>query len=116
MKRAWGGFRNFIEKFYPSNPFTISITFSRIFAFLFFAIVVGGIIYLRSENKNELELLRLKHKEIQTIIKTYLQDMSEVKFDSDKQKELRRVVDDYQKKLEMVDENIKRIRRVWFLE
>lgn len=116
MKRVWGGFRDFLERLYPSNPFAISFTFSHVFVLIFFAAVISGVIYLRSENKNELGLLRAEHKKIQTAITNYLGDMSEVKFNPDRQKELKKNIDEYQKKLEMVDKSIKRIRTVWFLE
>lgn len=114
MKRVHGGFRDFIERFYPSNPF--SFTLSSISVFILIASLICGVIYLRSENKNELELLRNEHKRIQTIVGNYLRDMSEVKFNSDRQKELKKIVDEYRKKLEIVDEDIKRIKAVWFLE
>ena len=116
MKGGFRKFREFIERFYPEKPFTISISFFRIVILLIILGAAGGILYLRSQNKNELELLEARHHEMQMVLSKYLKSMSEVNINSNGQQELKNQIGDFQRKLKIVEEDIKHIKKVWFLE
>ena len=116
MKGGYNKFRAFIERFYPDYPITISFSKVRVFILLIIIGFVCGILYLRYQNKNELQILEVKHKEIQLIISDYLKNMSQVNLDSGQLQELRGKINDIQKKLKVVEEDIKHIKKVWFLE
>ncbi len=108
--------REFIEKFYPTEP--IRITFSKI-RILFVITIVGfvvGIFYLRSQNKNELELLKQKHLEVKSAVQHYLQNMSQANSDETALTELRSKLNLYTKQLTEIENKIDDIKEFWFLE
>ncbi|MCL4551513.1 MAG: hypothetical protein M1495_23440 [Bacteroidetes bacterium] len=116
MKRMRGGFRDFIERFYPSNPFAISFSFPRYFVLILIMSAVAGVFYLRSHNKNELEILKAKHKEIQLIVAEYLDETTSTNLSSDKVATLNKKLEDYKRNLRMIETKIEHLQRFWFLE
>lgn len=116
MKRVLGKFRDFIERFYPSNPYVISFSFPRYFVLILIISAVAGIFYLRSQNKNELEILKAKHKEIQLIVAEYLDETTSNSLSPDKVATLNKRLDEYKKNLRMIETEIEHLQRFWFLE
>ena len=99
----------------PAEP--IRISFSKFKTFLFFLMIVfiSTFIYLRRQNKNELELLNAEHKKMQLLIQDYLDDMSYNKINRGKFDELNGKILLYKKKLHIIEKDINRIKNVWFM-
>lgn len=116
MKWFFRKLRDFIERFYPAEVFRVSFTFFRIFIITIILFALVAFFYLRSQNKNGLELLKAKHKEIQLIIEKYLDETTSAKLDPDKVKILNKSVDEYKKNLKMIEKDIEHIQTFWFLE
>ena len=116
MKWFFRKLREFFERFYPAEVFTISFTFFRIFLITIIICALAAFFYLRSQNKNGLELLKAKHKEIQLIIEKYFDETTSAKLNPDKVEILYKSVDEYKKNLKMIEKDIEHIERFWFLE
>lgn len=116
MKKKFNILGAVFSKILPAEP--IRITFTRIKTFLFFFLIVliSTFIYLRSQNKNELELLKAEHKKMQLLIENYLDGMIYNKIDRGKSEELNKKILFYKKKLHNIEKDINRMKSVWFLE
>lgn len=108
--------RELLEKFYPREP--IQITVSKLKLFLLFTTVciIGGIIYIRSQNKHELELLKQKHQEIQLAVQTYFSKMSRVNDDEMLLNEYSNKLEKYKKQLDEIEDKIEDIKSFWFIK
>lgn len=78
--------------------------------------MAGGIFYLRSQNKNELEILKKQHEKIQLTVKKYLYEMSNVGNAEDKLAEIKNKTEKYKKQIYIIEEKINSIKKFWFLE
>ncbi len=116
MKKIINILAESFSKVLPAEP--IRITFSRIktFLFLLFILLISTLIYLRSQNKNELELLKAEHHKMQLLIKDYLDDMSYSKIGRGKSDEINEKILFYKKRLNIIEKDINRMKNVWFLE
>lgn len=108
--------REFLERFFPSEPFKIS--FSRFKLILLFLLVLTGSVFFhfRSQNKNELELLKQKHIEIQLAVKNYLNSMSQISYNNINGQEIRTKLYKCRRQLSSIEEKINKIKKFWFLE
>lgn len=108
--------RELLEKLYPSEP--ISITLSKFKFYILLLFVALGVVYLymRSQNIDELALLKEKHAEVQIIVRDYLSSMSRVDNNSEQFNRLKREVANYQKELITIEEKISNLKKFWFLE
>jgi len=80
--------------------------------------VILAILFLhfRSQNKDELELLKVKHQEMQLMIRTYIQEMTYIVPGSEKVNLIDKKVVEYKKSLNIIEDDMKHIRMIWFLE
>jgi len=78
--------------------------------------IAASYFYLRSQEKGELEFLRTQHQKIQLIINSYLSEISGLEFNSEQSNFLYKKVNEYKKKLSIVEEEIILKKRIWFLE
>lgn len=109
-------FRETLEKFYPADP--IRISFSKLKIFLLFLLILGAasFIYLRSQNKTELEILKEKHVELQQTVRNYLISMSRANVDEEQLNKLQSEMNNQRKQLNEIEEKINKIRSFWFLD
>lgn len=108
--------RECFEWFYPNEPFRITVSKFKIFLLLLLILVASLLYYLRLENKNELELLEQKHKEIQSVVQNYLHDMSRVNNDDINLRIYQIQYEGYKKQLKVIEEKINSIKSIWFLD
>ena len=108
--------KDFIEKFYPANPFVISLSTFRILFVIVFVGLLSFVFYLRYQNRNELQFLNEKHQQIQLIVSRYMSDMSQSDLNSDTYKFMQRKVQKYQEELKNIEKDIKQIKNVWFMK
>jgi hypothetical protein len=108
--------KNILNGFIPSNPITITFTRLRLFVIFLLIGFIGFLFYLRSENKEELEILSAKQNEMRLMITKYIEDMSGTKIGDEESKDYRSKIDDYRKKLKMVDEEINQIHGLWYMK
>jgi hypothetical protein len=101
---------------FPSEP--IRITVSKFKTFVLFFMVILAILYLhfRSQNKDELELLKVKHQEMQLMIRTYIQEMTYIAPGSEEVKLIDKKVAEFKKNLNFIEDDMKQKRMIWFLE
>lgn len=83
---------------------------------MFLLLAGAGYFYLRSQNKNELELLKEKHHELQLTVRNYLRNMSSAEYSEDQLNELQSRVNKYKKQLSDIEEKINSIKKSWLLE
>lgn len=109
-------FRELIEKFYPVDP--IRISFSKLKIFLLFLLILGTsiFVYLRSQNKTELDILREQHTELQLTIRNYLISMSRANADEEQLDKLQSDINNQRKQLNAIEDKINKIRSFWFLD
>lgn len=108
--------RDFLERFYPSIPFNFSFSRTKLFLLLLF-IIAGYFVYnLRSQNKNELEILRQSHEKIQLAVSDYLNSLSRIEYSDIKMNEIRVSIENYKKRLADIEERIEGIKSFWFLD
>ena len=108
--------REYFERFYPKDPIRISFSRFKIFLLSLVLLLSAGFIYLRSQNKTELQLLKQKHLEVQLAVKNYLNDMSRVNDNDTLLNELQSRVKRYKKQLNQIEEKIEDLKSFWFLE
>jgi len=108
--------REYLERFYPSEPVRITVSKIKIFLLIVVIGVGGEIFYLRVQNKNELDLLRKKHEEIQLHIKNYLYEMSHASGSADELEEIKNKYEKSKKQLSIIKEKIDSIKNFWFLD
>lgn len=80
--------------------------------------VILAILFLhfRSQNKDELELLKVKHQEMKLMIRTYIQEMTYIAPGSEKVNLIDKKVVEFKKSLNIIEEDIQKIKKIWFLE
>ena len=84
---------------------------------LLILVITGALLFhLRAQNKVELSLLEIKHKEMQLAVKNYLNDMSRVKINDNESSDNNSKVYEYNNQIKVVEEKINEIKRLWFLE
>ena len=107
---------SFKNSFLPANPISLSLTRSKIFILLVIIFGAGSIFFLRLNNQNEIDMLTNKHREIQSAVEKYLDDMSHVKINSDAAKYFERKIQSSKKELKTLEDSIKQIKTIWFME
>lgn len=108
--------RNTLDEILPSKTIHFYPTKSKLFFVLLLLMIASIIIYYRTIEKDELELLRKEHKNIQLSIGSYLKEMSGIDINSENGKFLISKMNEYRNKLLNVEEEIKMKKRIWFLE
>ncbi len=116
MKKIINILGEVFSKILPAEPIRITFTRIKTFLFLLLIVLISAFIYLRSQNKNELELLNAEHKKMQLLIQNYLDDVSYNKIDHGKSNKFNEKILFYKKKLHIIEKDINRMKNVWFLQ
>jgi hypothetical protein len=105
-----------LDKILPSKTFRFYPSKTKLIYLLLTLLFISAIIYFRTLEKAELELLRKEHKKIQFSIESYLREMSGIEINSENGKYLNRKLNEYRNRLSIVEEEISLKKKIWFLE
>jgi predicted negative regulator of RcsB-dependent stress response len=109
-------FRDYLDRILPSKTFRFYLSKSGIAILFLIIIIVSVIFYYRSYEKEELEILKKEHKKIQLSIESYLRELSSIEINSENGKFLNKKLNEYRKRLSIMEEEIITKKRIWFLE
>ncbi len=116
MKIRLSNFRDYLDKILPSKTLRFYPSKSRIAILFLLFIFISSIFYYRSHEKEELEFLKKEHKKIQFSIESYLRELSSIEINAENERFLNKKLNEYRKRLSIMEKQIRMKKKIWFLE
>lgn len=108
--------KQYLKRYYPSDPIRISISKFKFTLLIFLLIIGSAFFYLRSQNAKELELLKQKHAQIKLSVQQYFRSMTRANADTLYIKQIQSEIYKSQSQLRDIEEKINDLRSFWFLD